>query len=333
MQKTLPIPYYRDPAVYAQERTRIFACTWQILGLEADLAGPGDFISGVIAGFPLVAVRDGDGTLRAFHNVCRHRAGPLVDAPRGHCGQGLECAYHGWRYALDGRLRAATGFGAGEGFDPRDFSLFPVRVETWRGLVFVNADLDAEPLADQIAPLDALLGDGVFPTEPYRESHPIACNWKVYVENYLEGYHIERVHPTLAGEVEAGAYRVRMDGRVAIHEVPTKRGVTSGVWAWLWPNLAFNVYRDGVMIEHMVPEGHDRVRLDYLYLHAPGDAGVDAAVASSTRLTVEDRWVCERVQTNLDAGVYTTGVLSPRHEQAVGWFQSEVIRALADPAA
>ncbi|MCZ9335926.1 Rieske (2Fe-2S) protein, partial [Klebsiella pneumoniae] len=82
-----------------------------------------DWIASEIAGWPLLAVRGGDGVIRAFHNVCRHRAGPLVSGPAGSCGQELTCAYHGWRYALDGRLRAATGFGAEAGFDPREFGL------------------------------------------------------------------------------------------------------------------------------------------------------------------------------------------------------------------
>jgi choline monooxygenase len=328
MQQTLPVPFYRDPAVYAEERRRIFAKTWQFLGLEADLKAAGDFISGVVADYPIVAVRDEGGTIRAFHNVCRHRAGPLVDAAKGKCDGALVCRYHGWRYTLDGRLRSATAFGAKEGFDPREYGLYSLKVETWRGLVFVNADRDAEPLAQLTAPIDALLGERAFPSEPMRQSHPIACNWKVYVENYLEGYHIDMVHPTLAGEVESGAYQVRMEDRVAIHEVPTKSGATAGVWAWMWPNLAVNVYQDGVMIEHMLPDGPAGTRLDYLYLRRPEDPGFEAAVASSSRLTAEDRWICEKVQKNLDAGVYEAGVLSPRHETAVGWFQSKVREAL-----
>ena len=110
------------------------------------------------------------------------------------------------------------------------------------------------------------------------------------------------VHPTLAGEVEAAAYQVRMDDKIAIHEVPTRSGATAGIWAWMWPNLAFNVYHDGVMIERMLPEGHAATSIDYLYLRQPENPGFEAAVASSARLMAEDRWICERVQKNLDAG-------------------------------
>ena len=326
---TAPVALYCDPAVFARERGAVFRPAWQFLGLEADLAAPGDFIAESLAGYPVVVVRGEDGALHGHHNVCRHRAGPLVGEDRGSCGGELTCRYHGWRYALDGRLRSATGFGAAEGFDPRDFGLHPVRVETWRGFVFVNLDLQAAPLIETLAPLDRLFGNRAVPTAVLRRRHPIACNWKVYVENYLEGHHIDAVHPALAAEVEAGDYAVRMDGQIAIHEVPATSGAAEGLWAWVWPNLAFNLYRGVVMVEHMRPVGHDGVELDYIYLHQAGDPGMEAALATTERLTAEDRWICERVQQNLNAGVYQTGVLSPRHENALAWFQARLTEQIA----
>lgn len=326
---TAPTALYRDPAVFERERQTVFRRAWQFLGLEADLAQPGDFLAETLAGYPVVAVRAEDGGLRAFHNVCRHRAGPLVGEPKGHCGRELVCRYHGWRYALDGRLRSATAFGAAEGFDPRDFGLFPVRIESWRGFLFVNLDADAPPLMDTLRPLDVLFGNRSVPTAVLRRQHPIACNWKVYVENYLEGYHIDAVHPALAAEVEADHYAVRMDGQIAVHEVPATAGAAEGLWAWIWPNLAFNLYKGVVMVEHMRPAGHDGTVLDYIYLHEAGDPGMQAALATTERLTSEDRWICERVQQNLNAGIYQAGALSPRHENALAWFQARVTEQIA----
>lgn len=324
---------YRDPIVFAREREAVFRRAWQFLGREAEVSGPGDYLAETLAGFPVVAARDADGVLRAFHNVCRHRAGPLVEDGSGRCEGGeFVCRYHGWRYRLDGRLRNATGFGPAEGFDPREFGLFPVRVETWRGLVFVNLDPDAAPLSDTLGPLERLFERKGVVAAPavLRRSHELACNWKTYVENYLEGYHIPMVHPELAAEVDGDAYRVTMDGAVAIHEVPTRAGgPQEGLWAWVWPNLAFNVYRYGLMIEHMRPAGHDRTRLDYLYFYDPETADMDAVLAASDTLTEEDRRICEAVQRNLDAGVYDRGALSPRHEGAVAWFQARTAEALS----
>jgi choline monooxygenase len=330
MQPTLPAALYRDPAVFQRERQGVFAAGWQFLGHEREAAGEGDYLAGDVAGWPVLAVRGKDGVLRGFHNVCRHRAGPLVGDGAGNCGGELTCRYHGWRYALDGRLRSAVDFGAAEGFDPRDFGLHPVRLEVWRGFVFVNINGQAGPLEDLVAPLGRLMDERGVTVGPatLRRGHDLGCNWKTYVENYLEGYHIDMVHPGLAAEVDTASYNVRMDGAVAVHEVPTASGVNDGLWAWLWPNLAFNVYRYGLMVEHMQPVGHGRTRLDYLYFYDPATADMDAVLAASDALTREDKVICEAVQKNLDAGVYDQGVLSPRHEVGVAWFQSRVAESL-----
>lgn len=327
MQTTLPASLYRDPAAFTREQATVFAAGWQFLGHASELPNPGDYLASDLAGRPVLAVRDATNAIRAFHNVCRHRAGPLTPDGHGNCGKELTCRYHGWRYALDGRLRNAVQFGATDGFDPRDFGLFPIRLESWRGFLFLNLDNNAGPLADLLAPLDTLFEDrGVtLPPKSFRRSHDLACNWKTYVENYLEGYHIGPVHPALAAEVEAEQYRVTMHGAVALHEVPTKSGVNDGLWAWVWPNLAFNVYRYGLMVEHMKPVGHATTRLDYLYFHEP-DADLAPMLASSDTLTSEDKAICEAVQRNLDAGVYDVGALSPRHETGVAWFQREIAR-------
>jgi len=327
MQATLPARLYGCPDAWARERLEVFGRAWLFLGHEAEAADAGEWMAADIAGHRLLAVRGVDGGLRAFHNVCRHRAGPLVQGDRGRCEGELVCAYHGWRYALDGRLRAATGFGPAEGFDPRDFGLLPLRLETWRGLVFVNLDGAASRLTELTAPLEALMTERglAFAAPALRRSHDLACDWKVYAENYLEGYHIGSVHPVLAGELGTAEYRVRVEGELVVQEaVGVNDGPQAGVWGWLWPNLALNVYRDGAMIERMTPVGPGRTRLDYLFLHDGGEAALGEALAASDRLTAEDARICEAVQANLGAGAYDTGVLSPRHEAAVAWFQSRL---------
>jgi len=327
MQATLPARLYGCPDAWARERSAVFGRSWLFLGHEAEAPAPGGWIAGDIAGHRLFAVRGKDGALRAFHNVCRHRAGPLVTGASGHCEGELVCAYHGWRYALDGRLRAATGFGAAQGFDPREFGLLTLRLETWRGLVFATLDQDAGPLLDLVAPLEALLTErGLSIAAPaLRRSHELACDWKTYAENYLEGYHIGSVHPVLADELGSAEYRVRVEGDLVVQEaVGVNDGPQAGVWGWLWPNLGINVYRDGAMIERMTPVGPGRTRLDYLFLTDGGEAALGETLAASDRLTAEDAAICEAVQANLSAGAYECGVLSPDHEPAVAWFQSRI---------
>jgi choline monooxygenase len=326
MRLTLPARFYGDPTAWSRERDAVFRRAWLFLGHEAELPAPGDWIAGDVAGWPLMAVRGADGVVRAFHNVCRHRAGPLVTGLAGSCGKELTCAYHGWRYALDGRLRAATGFGAEAGFDPREFGLMSLTVETWRGLIFA-AMAPSGRLAAAVAPVEALLVDrGLdLPAPALRRSHELACDWKTYVENYLEGYHIGAVHPELAQELAGTDYEVRVDGECVIQRAVGASGATqAGVWGWLWPNLGINVYADGAMIERMTPTGPGRTRLDYLYLGPEGRPPSDATLAASDRLTAQDAAICEAVQTNLSAGAYEAGVLSGRHEAAVGWFQDRI---------
>ncbi|HET6970598.1 MAG TPA: Rieske (2Fe-2S) protein, partial [Phenylobacterium sp.] len=156
----LPVELYRGEESLRNDRTAVLRRTWQFVGHESQLPATGDYLADVVGGAPVVVVRRADGELAAFHNVCRHRAGALVADGHGNCGEAFTCRYHGWRYALDGRLRSAVDFGAAAGFDPRQYGLFPIRVEAWRGLLFVNLDLAAQPLEALMAPLAARWAEG-----------------------------------------------------------------------------------------------------------------------------------------------------------------------------
>jgi choline monooxygenase len=330
---TLPADAYTDPGRYEAERTRIFGHQWIALGHAARLAVPGTYVAEVVAGVPLVLANH-HGVLRAHRNVCRHRAGPLVEDGEGSC-RTFVCRYHGWTYGLDGRLRSARDFGADP--DPDRFSLHPVAVATWRGLCFVNLDPDPPPL-------DAWLGAVVdhsapFPMETFvparRSIHDLACNWKVYAENYQEGYHIPLVHPGLHRQIRSGEYRTSVEGAVTVHTAPTRDGaVSAGAWLWRFPGFALNLYPNGLCVESYWPTGPTGTRVSYTFCFAPGtpEEEVEAAVESSTVILDEDRDICEAVQRNLASGAYDRGVLSPRHEAGVALVQRLVTEALADDA-
>ncbi|HUO97056.1 MAG TPA: aromatic ring-hydroxylating dioxygenase subunit alpha [Rhizomicrobium sp.] len=333
MTETLNAALYRDAGVFALERERIFAASWQLLGHENELGEPGAYLAATIAGYPVMAVRGEDGILRAFHNVCRHRAGPLVEDGTGACAGALTCRYHGWRYGLDGRLTSARDFGPAAGFDARQFGLVEIACSTWRGFVFVAMDKAAGPLEAVVAPLQRRAREMDFfeGGRILRSAHEIACNWKTYVENYLEGYHVPIVHPALSASL-GNSYRVEIDGFLQFHQAGARPGAAvTGLWGWMWPCLGINLYADAVLMERMWPAGPARTRLEYLYVFRPG-AGEDAiarAKAASEVTTREDIAICEAVQRNLDAGIYRTGVLSPRHEQGLVWFQDEIRKVLA----
>jgi len=331
--ETLDALYYCDPSVYRAERKSVFAHNWLFFGLERDVAEPGSCFAATIAGYPLLLVRGEDRELRAFHNLCRHRAGPLAEEGASRCGTSLVCRYHGWRYALDGRLASARDFGAAQGFDPRQYGLMPLAVAVWRGLVFVNLDCDAPPFENVVAPLERRLGDRGFErfTRAERSQHDLKCNWKTYVENYLEGYHIPVLHPSLNASL-GSAYGVEVEGNLQFYYADAKEGAAvAGLWGWMWPCLGFNVYADGILIERMLPVDADNTRLEYLFLFAPeaDEDAVGRAVSASLVTTAEDIAMCEAVQRNLSAGIYRTGRLSPKHEHGVQWFQDRIRDALA----
>lgn len=331
---TLSAGLYRDPETYARERKAVFARSWQLLAHESQLPRAGATVAGRFAGYDVFVVRGEDDRIRAFHNVCRHRAGPLVEPGAGACGKQLTCRYHGWRYALDGRLASARDFGPAGDFDVRQYGLIPLAVALWHGFVFVHLDPQAEDFAAFIAPLERRVGDlKLAGLRVVRETHhDIACNWKTYVENYLEGYHIPDVHPMLNGAVDAGRYRVALDPPVVFHEAPPRDGApVAGLWAWAWPALGVNIYADGVLMERMWPRDHGHTRLEYMFLaHAEtSHEALHRLISTSDITTGEDLWITEAVQRNLDAGVYESGRLSPKHEAGVAWFQNQVRHALA----
>lgn len=327
----LPAASYVDLAIYERERAAIFAREWTFVADASQLASPGSYVATAIAGYPIVVVNDG-GTLRGFQNVCRHRGGPLVWDGSGSC-KAFVCRYHGWSYGLDGCLQAARDFGDEE-LHRDELSLSDVRVEAWRGLVFVNLDRTAPPLVDWLGGFVDECGDYTMESfrPVHRSSHQLAANWKVYAENYQEGYHIPLVHPGLNRQIDARRYEVDVRDGYCVHRAPPRDGaVTSGTWLWRFPGLALNLYPNGMCVETYAPTGFAATQIDYVFFFAEGTAAdeIAASIASSTTILDEDRVICEAVQRNYASGLYAGGLLSPRHEDGVAYVQELVIRATA----
>jgi choline monooxygenase len=326
----LPADAYCDEGVYERERTAIFAREWLYVADASQLAGHGDYVATVIAGYPLLIVNDG-ASLRGHLNVCRHRGGPLAWDGEGNC-KVLVCRYHGWSYALDGTLQTARDFGADD-LREAAISLPAVRVETWRGLAFANLDPGAAHLLEWLGGFAEACE--AYPLESFvparRSSHLIAANWKVYAENYQEGYHIPLVHPGLNRQIDARRYEVEVRDGYCVHSAPTRDGsVTSGAWLWKFPGLALNVYPDGMCVESYAPTGAGTTQVNYAFFFAEGTPAdeSEAAIASSDQILEEDRVICEAVQRNYASGAYRGGVLSPRHERGVAYVQERVGQAL-----
>jgi choline monooxygenase len=329
--------WYRDPAVHEAERSAVWAREWLVFAPAVRLEAPGRYVADTIAGWPLVVVVTPDGALRGFHNVCAHRAGPIVWPGHG-SSPNLICRYHGWAYDWEGNLRSARDFGEAPGFDPSSYRLPRIRAERWRNLVWVTMAEDAPALGEALGGFtDECVG---FPLEAFELTHEservLECNWKTYVDNYLEGYHIPLLHPELNREIDVRRYRVDVfeeDG-YCLHTAPARDGaLNSGRWLFRYPNLALNVYADGMNVERILPDGPDRTRVIYQYFFAePDDPGNEETVKISGVTLDQDQAICEAVQRNLDSGVYDSGPLSPKHEGALGWFHDR-IRAAVRPGA
>jgi choline monooxygenase len=352
--RTPPASWYFEPEQLRLEERRIFARAWQLVGRAETLGEPGAYLTTAVAGEPLVVTRHDDGGLRAFSNVCRHRAGPVAQG----CGRAraLQCRYHGWSYALDGRLLATPEFEGATGFEREAHGLPPARVATWAGFVFVNLDAQAPELHDVLGavphetralPLEAMR---LYRTHDYE----LACNWKVYVDNYLEGYHIPIVHPGLFRQLDYGAYRVETARfhskqyaplRASAGDSLYRRRLPPGaeplaLYYWLFPNLMLNVYPDNVQVNLVLPLGPERTltRFEW-YVLDPQRPGLDEELARSfafsDEVQREDIAICEAVQRGLRSRTYASGRYSLRRENGLHHFHGLLAEFLGatDPGA
>lgn len=330
----LPAPFYEGQRAHELDRDAVLSRSWQLVAHESAFAAAGDHRIDEIAGVPIVVVRGDDGELRAFHNVCRHRAGPLAVTCSG--ARALRCRYHGWTYGLDGVLRSAPGMGGAAGFEPRDIRLPEAHVATWAGLVFVALG-PAPPLAELLGGVAARAG--AFALDRFRharrESYEIACNWKAYVDNYLEGYHLPHVHPALnrlldyrAYATELGAWHSLQSSPIEASEGPYAGG--EALYCFVFPNTMLNLLPGRLQTNRVVPLAPQRCRVDFDYYYPDGsDAGAlaDRDVAFSDEVQREDVAICEAVQRGLASGSYVAGRLNPRRESGVHHFHELLRRA------
>jgi len=335
---TPPAAWYADPDFAALERRAVFGRGWQFAARADQLGAPGSFVAARAGGETWVVLRHHDGELRAFHNVCRHHAAEVC-AGAGTASE-LVCPYHAWTYDLDGLLKRAPELGAARGFERADFALPRMAVETFDRFVFVNPGADAPPLAPRLAELGRRLAS--FPGElafVERQSYELDCNWKVFVDNYLDGgYHIAHLHRGLADELDLGTYRTEVFERLSIQSSGGARseGRVGGgaVYAFLYPNFMVNRYGPWLDTNLVLPlaPGRTRVVLDYwVEAERAGDEPfLRASLAASRRIHDEDVAISESVQRGLASSSYDRGRYAAR-ELAMHAFHRELAADLARP--
>jgi choline monooxygenase len=347
---TIPAPWYLDARIAGLEQERVFGRNWIAVGRADQVEAAGQYFTVELAGEPLVIVRGSDGELRGFFNVCRHHAAAVMTASCG-TAQHLRCPYHGWTYGLDGSLKGVPEFAGVCNFDRGANGLVPVRVAIWEQFVFVSLSEHAPGLVDfrgdlpeRVAPL-ALANLRFFE----RKTYTLRCNWKVYVDNYLDGgYHVPHLHKGLNSVLDYKEYTIENRGRTCLQSSPmvsseehasfnaTRTG-DRAYYYWLYPNFMINVY-EGVMDTNLVlPVGPDACLVQFDFFFADVSDGRRAhnaeSVAVSDRVQAEDVDICESVQRGLASRAYGAGRLSVRREAGEHLFHRLLAADLRTPPA
>jgi len=334
----LPARHYVGQAMLDLDQRAVFARSWQLVAHQGLLAEPGDHVVEQVGHVPVIVVRGADGVLRAFPNVCRHRAGPLALC-NGKGARALHCKYHGWSYTLDGQLRSAPEMQGAKDFDVSSIRLPPLRVAEWQGLVFVA-------LSDEVPPFEAVYGDIAARIAPIdlsamrflrRDSYDIDCDWKVYVDNFLEGYHLPHVHPGLSKVLDYRAYDTELLPWKSLQHSPLRNsaeiyGEGEAFYYFVYPNVMLNIMPGRLQTNRILPLGPGRCRVEFDYYYAQ-DAAAQARIgndqAFSDEVQQEDIDICVAVQKGLASGTYEAGRLCPKRESGVWHFHQQLRAAYA----
>lgn len=358
---TIPAPWYTDPDLYDLELKTVFARSWQLIARVDQLREPGRYVSGEVAGEPIVIVRGSDNVLRGFFNVCRHHAAAVMTEAAGSTAQ-LRCPYHGWTYSLEGELKGTPDFAGVCNFDKAANGLALVETAVWENWVFVrleaerghspngktavsegqrpsaqeaepppqkgNALLESFPGPDLINQIRPLGLQNLHWTE--RRHYSFDCNWKVFVDNYLDGgYHIPYLHKGLDSVLDYSKYMIENGERYCLQWSPmVAEGAESqtgavrkgdrALYYWIYPNFMINYY-DGVLDTNLViPRGIDKTEVifDFYFpdLSAEANERNRASIDVGQRIQDEDVSICKSVQRGLNSRAYQAGRLSVRRE-------------------
>jgi choline monooxygenase len=333
---TIPAAWYTDERVFELEQQTVFSRSWQVAARLEQLQKSGDYVTTEIADEPVVVIRGSDNQIRAFFNVCRHHAAAVMTDPHGNAPQ-MRCPYHGWTYSLEGELKGTPDFSGVCDFDRAGNGLIPVEIAVWENWVFVKTDGGQRPpLNDSIQDwlgvqlVNEIGALGLSNLHWFdRRTYTIDCNWKVFVDNYLDGgYHVPHLHKGLDSVLDYSNYKIECGGRHCLQSSPmvttdnadlaAMRTGDRALYYWIYPNFMINCYA-GVMDTNLVrPISVDRTEVIFdFYFADVSEAARErnlASVAVGDQIQQEDLDICASVQRGLKSRVYDAGRLSVRRE-------------------
>lgn len=332
---TIPACWYTSDELYNLELKNVFAHSWQMVARGDQVSAPGQYVTADVAGEPVVLVKGNDNALRGFFNVCRHHAAAVMTETEGTAAQ-LRCPYHGWTYSLAGELKGTPDFAGVCDFERSQNGLLPVRTAVWEQWVFVRTGAKGEAAesladflgADLIAQIQPLNLENLHWFE--RRHYHFDCNWKVFVDNYLDGgYHVPHLHKGLDSVLDYSNYTIENGARFCLQSSPI---VTEGaepetgavrkgqraLYYWLYPNFMINWYEGAMDTNLVIPRGVDKTEVIFdFYFADVSEAARERnlrSIAVGQRIQDEDTEICKSVQRGLNSRAYTGGRLSVRRE-------------------
>src|SRR5882724_8641290 len=341
---TIPASWYTDQPLYQLEMRTVFARSWQLACRLDQLSKPGQYVTSEIAGEPIVLVRGNDNLLRGFFNVCRHHAAAVMTEPEGTANQ-LRCPYHGWTYSLAGELKGTPDFAGVRDFERSQNGLLPIETAAWEKWVFVRTGKCGGPLppphnhTTDAALNDFLGSDLIAQIQPLnmetlqwfeRRHYSFDCNWKVFVDNYLDGgYHVPHLHKGLDSVLDYSNYKIENGKRFCLQwspivtedaeaETGAVRKGERALYYWLYPNFMINWYEGAMDTNLVIPLAVDKTEVifDFYFPDISGAARERnrQSIEVGQRIQDEDVAICKSVQRGLSSRAYAAGRLSVRRE-------------------
>ena len=347
--KTLPQRYFVSPEIFAEELQKILATNWVLVGHQSQLAKPGDYFLADVAGESLIVVKDQRSTIRAFYNVCRHRGARLCEEENGHAAA-IQCPYHAWTYALDGRLLGAPHMDETPGFNKTEYPLKPARRGLWEGLIFLNLGEATASLEKWFEPLNGKFS----PWNPAalrsakRLEYDVKANWKLIFQNYSECYHCLGVHPELSkispydsaendlteGPFLGGFMRIASDKSLTMSGNACALPVGNFgdedfrvvFYYSIFPNMLLSLHPDYVMVHRLEPQSPERTLIFCDWFFNPeafkrSDFDPNDAVEFWDMVNKQDWHVCELSQRGICSRAYEPGPYSARESIPAAWDQ------------
>lgn len=333
---TLAAAAYTSPAGLAVETERLLRPSWQYACGLSQLAKQGDTVVTDILGHPVFLVKNSPTTIKAFYNVCQHRGGPLACENKNN--RILQCQYHGWTYTLDGALLGAPHMQTAKGFCKDDIKLKEIPTSQWNGLVFVALEPAAVSLQELFQGVEDRIAPINFHEFKYHTTirYQVQANWKIYVDNYLEGYHVPFVHPTLNAALDFSNYQTEVYAYYSLQQSPLSATDTlygaqgdTAFYYFVYPNLMLNILPNRLQLNQVIPKTVDSCEVVFHYLYGKEIAEsvpeyILRDLKFSDEVQHEDISICEHLQRSMKTGAYTEGRYCPAFEGALHHFHDFV---------